>query len=127
MPGWNGSSPKTYHNAVIPCENRQFVQARNKIPPRGSVARYKNAESEDGKWVHESNGVTFPPLLCSSRTPPRILQDASQKGKHSFKTVYTAGDRYKRAKQASSMAVSRASNATARKLTFVPEVADAPN
>ena len=43
----------TYHNPVIPCENRQFVKSSNKVPPRGNVARYEDTESEDGKWVHE--------------------------------------------------------------------------
>jgi hypothetical protein len=49
------SRTQAYHNAVIPRKYGQFVQASNKIPPRGDVARYENTESEDGKGVHESS------------------------------------------------------------------------
>ena len=48
-------SNRAYHNAVIPRKYSQFVQASNKIPPRGDVARYEDTESEDGKGVHESS------------------------------------------------------------------------
>lgn len=49
----NHSFPRTYHNTVIPRENRQLIQPSNKIPPRGDVARYEDTESENRKGVHE--------------------------------------------------------------------------
>jgi len=40
------------NNAVVPRENGQFVQSSNQVPPRGDVARYEDAEGEDGERVH---------------------------------------------------------------------------
>lgn len=44
----------THHNTVIPCENSQFVQTGDKVPPGGDVARDEDPKGEDGKGVHES-------------------------------------------------------------------------
>lgn len=55
-----------------------------------------------------------------------MLQDVSQK-EHSFGAVYAAGKSYQIDQQAMIMAGSRASEASARQLRFVPEVADVPN
>ncbi|QKX56176.1 uncharacterized protein TRUGW13939_03276 [Talaromyces rugulosus] len=42
-------------NAVIPREYGQFVQPGDQVPPRGDVARYEDAEGEDGKgWFRVS-------------------------------------------------------------------------
>lgn len=47
-------SNKTYHNAVVPRKNGQFVKAGHKVPPSGDVSRDKDPKGEDGKGVHES-------------------------------------------------------------------------
>lgn len=43
----------TYHYAVIPGEDGQFVESGDKIPPGSGVASDKDPKGEDGKGVHE--------------------------------------------------------------------------
>jgi hypothetical protein len=51
---------------VIPRENGQFVQTSNQVPPRGDIARYEDAESEDGERMH-MNQSTDPDSLNLQR------------------------------------------------------------
>lgn len=44
----------TYHHAVIPCKDGQFVQPCYQVPTSCDVAGDKDANGQRGEWVHGS-------------------------------------------------------------------------
>ena len=52
----NNLRTDTHNDSVVPGEDREFIQACNKVPARGDVAGQEDAKSQDGDGVHGADG-----------------------------------------------------------------------
>ncbi len=57
----------TYGDLIFPGKNSKLIQASDEVPARSSVASYKDAEGEDGEWVHRALPLLLPALHAVDR------------------------------------------------------------